>query len=81
MQVRFQLLLARATDRALATRPELTMRVVRASLERKGRRGPGEPLGSRTVKAWLAGRLISLHPGLGRALVRQAVRRAAESRR
>lgn len=75
------LLLVRVSERTLAGRPVLALRVVRVAMRRAATRRAGQPLTARVVVASLMGRVIDVHPPTAEVLIRLGLRRAARRRR
>ena len=74
------LLLVRISQRTLAGRPVLALRVVRLAVRRAARRRAGEPFTTKGAAASLMGRVIDVHPATARVLLRLGLRRAARRR-
>jgi hypothetical protein len=79
-RARARLTLIRATEGALDRRPDLTVAVLRARLERAARRRTDDPLVTR-VGLQVTLRAIDAHPAVGERLVRLWLRRAARRER
>lgn len=78
---RMRLVLIRASERALDRRPDLTVAVFRASLERTARQREGRGFESRAFMAGLTVRAMDVHPTVARHIVRMSLRRAAQQHR